>query len=182
MIDIETTGTDPVFNAIIQIAAVRFNYETGEIGSVFNASLDVPYSRHWDEGTREWWMKRADVYADIVANAQPAATVFKIFAEWCRHTAPALSGVEQHLWAKPISFEWPFLQSYCRQFDEDLGFHYRNAVDLNSFCRGLANNPSLPPIDKQVEFDGTAHNALDDTFHQVKVALLARSIIQGASA
>lgn len=182
MIDLETTGTSPDINAIIQIAAVRWDYETGEVGPAFVASLDIPYGRYWDEGTREWWMQRPTTYAKIVESAMPAAEVFLRFAEWCRDTGPALSGMQQRVWAKPIHFEWPFLQSYARQFGEDLPFHYRNAVDLNSFNRGLAGDPGAEPLDKKVEFDGTPHDALDDVLHQIKVALMARHLIAGAAA
>lgn len=179
MLDIETTGTDPVNSAIIQIAAVRFDYARGEIGPSFVASLDIAYGRYWDEDTREWWMQRPATYAEIVDVARPAAVVWAEFKLFLDLTGPALSGTPERLWAKPISFEWPFLQSYARQFGE-LPFHYRNAVDLNSFCRGLANDPGAEPLDKKVDFDGTVHNALDDVLHQIKVALMARHLIGAA--
>lgn len=179
MIDLETTGTDPGHAAIIQIAAVRFNYETREVGPSFVASLEMATGRFWDEDTREWWMSKWDVLEPILKVAQPADQVWRAFAAWTRQTSPAL--VENRLWAKPISFEWPFLQSYGRQFNDELPFHYRNAVDLNSFTRGLQNNPGALPIDKQFKLQlvGDAHNALDDCLHQVRQALSARYLING---
>jgi hypothetical protein len=182
MVDIETTGTDPVLNAMIQICAIRFDYDTGAIGPIFNASLTIPYGRHWDEDCRNnFWMPRAALFQKITETARPADEVWAEFLLWLNITGPALAGQPERLWAKPISFEWPFLQSYGRQFGE-LPFHYRHAVDLNSFTRGLAGHPGGEPLDKQVPFDGTPHDAVDDVLHQIKVALMARHIIQGASA
>lgn len=171
MCDLETTGVSPDENAIIQIAAVRFNYETLEIGPAFCASLHIPYGRFWDEDTREWWMGHADVYSDIVKDARDPKQVWTEFANWCRQME---GGAPQRLWAKPMHFEFPFLQSYGRMFNDPLPFHYRNAVDLNSFTRGLLKNPAAQPLDKNVPFVGNAHNAIDDVLHQIKVALTAK--------
>lgn len=179
MVDVETTSTDPVNGAILQIAAVRFNYETLEVGPTFNMSLTIPYGRFWDEETRGWWMKKLDVYNDIVERSQPADEVMTAFSQWCYDTSPALA-IEQRFWAKPISFDWPFISSYCKQFGLSIPFRYRYAVDMNSFFRGLANNPGLDSLDRQLPFDGDAHNALDDCFHQIKVVFMARSLINAA--
>lgn len=177
MIDLETTGLAPDHAAIIQIAAVRFNYDQGTIGPTFEACLTVPPGRFWDEDTRGWWMnQKEEILVDILTRAEDAETVWKRFADWLVETSPAAHS--NRLWAKPSHFEWPLLESYGRQFGRRLPFHYRDVVDLNSFTRGMERNPGANPLDKKVEFDGNAHNALDDTFHQVKVALMAQSLIQ----
>lgn len=177
MIDLETTGLDPAHAAIIQIAAVRFNYQTMEIGPSFVAGLEIPEGRFWDEGTREWWLSKWSVLEPILKSARPPAVVMQEFAAWCCNTSPALE--DNRLWAKPITFEWPLLQSYSRQFDVALPFHYRNCIDLNSFTRGMQGKPGALPIDKQfnIPFEGDAHNALDDVLHQIKQALSARYLI-----
>ena len=178
MVDIETTGLDPSHSAIIQIAAIRFSYDTQEIGPAFVGCLEIPSNRFWDEGTRSWWVDdKWDVLEPIMKAARNPAEVWQEFAQWCHQTSPALT--DNRLWAKPISFEWPFLQSYGRQFDTPLPFHYRNAVDLNSFTRGMQNAPGQKPIDYQfdIPFTGTVHNALDDVGHQIKTALMARHLI-----
>lgn len=177
MVDVETTGVDPVHNAMIQIAAVRFNYETQEIGPTYVGYLTMPESRFWDQDTLAWWQKNQSILNRILDRGRPAGEVWNEFVDWTLATSPSLAAIEQRLWAKPISFEWPYLQSYGRQFGRALPFHYRNAVDLNSFCRGLAGDPSRKPLDKEIPFTGEQHDALDDTFHQVLVALSAKELL-----
>lgn len=173
MIDLETTGADPNINGIIQIAAVRFDYQTMQIGPAFCASMVLPYGRFWDEGTREWWMHpdRIGIYQDIMSTARDPLTVMREFSGWCMQVD---NGQPQRMWAKPITFEFPFVSSYGRQFDVHLPFHYRHAVDLHSFTRGQRQDPGAEPFDKQVQFEGDAHNAIDDVFHQIKIALTAK--------
>ena len=179
MVDLETTGTDPAHAAIIQIAAVRFNYDTCEIGPSFEACLEIPAGRFWDESTREWWLSKWDTLEPILSRAREPAEVMTEFSHWCCDTTPALG--HNRLWAKPIHFEYPFLQSYARQFGVEMPFHYRSAVDLNSFTRGMQHNPGAVPIDVQFKmtFEGEQHNAVDDVLHQIKQALSARYLIDG---
>lgn len=176
MVDLETTGIDPSHSAIIQIAAIRFDYKTRQIGQAFTVSLEMAEGRYWDESTRGWWMEKLPIYNEIMSTARPAEEGFRAFSDWCINTAPF--GGEQRLWAKPSHFEWPLLQSYSAQLGIGLPFHYRNVVDLNSFTRGLANNPGAKPLDKQIPFSGDAHNALDDVAHQIKVALMAKDLLE----
>lgn len=172
MVDIETTGTDPGHNGILQIAAVRFNYERLEVGPSFCAAMHLPYGRVWDEDTRSWWVRQGDTYERITANALPAEQVMPAFMDWALQTGP-LAG-DDRFWAKPISFDYPFVQSYCRQFGLHSPWHYRNAVDLNSFMRGLGKDPGAAPYEKNVPFQGEKHDALDDVLYQIRVLLTAK--------
>jgi oligoribonuclease (3'-5' exoribonuclease) len=172
MIDLETTGTDPTHSAIIQIAAVQFDYQTGAIGRSFNRCAWVPNNRYWAEDTREWWGKqKAEILDGIFDRAEDPALVMQGFVSWVQ----SLSALKQpRMWAKPISFEFPFLASYAKQFGYEMPFHFRDAIDLQSFIRGLRRQPDAEPFDKQVPFDGEAHDAIDDVYHQIKIALVAK--------
>lgn len=174
MVDLETTGTDPHFSAIIQIAAVRFDYESCQIGQSFMVSLAMAPNRFWDEGTREWWMSQGDTYEKVIEGQVDARAGWNAFVDWM-----TMSGGDKpnRLWAKPLTFEYAFLQSYGRLFERELPIHYRNCVDLHSFTRGLRGNPGAEPIDKQIEFVGDQHNAIDDVLHQIKIALMARTML-----
>lgn len=172
MVDLETTGTSPDETAIIQISAVRFNLQTGDVDpNVFDMCLTMPPGRYWDEGTRAWWSKMPDVLRDIWQRQRPPALVVKAFADWVRATDSG--GEDLHFWSKPISFDWAFLQSYFRQFEVGNPFHYRYAQDMNTFIRARYYPNEAPPLEKTLPFDGSEHNAIDDCFHQIKVVLTA---------
>ena len=81
-------------------------------------------------------------------------------------------------WSKPISFDYPFMQSYFTQFEIMNPFHFRFATDLNSFIRGLAGDSSLPTF--KVNFQGDAHNALFDVLNQIDMAFKAKEHYQNA--
>lgn len=172
MVDLETTGTDPTDTAIIQIAAVQFDWERGTIGSIFNRCLWLPTNRYWDESTRTWWgEQKAEVLHGIFDRAEDPALVMQGFIDWTR----TLTVSEPlRLWAKPVSFEFPFIASYCKQFGYTNPFHFRDAIDMQSFIRGMRGSPSVAPFDKEVPFEGEEHDAIDDVFHQIRVAIMAK--------
>lgn len=162
MVDIETTGTNPDRHAILQIAAVRFNLRDGTIDhSMFNRCLEMPRWRSWDEGTRQWWGNQPrEVLDDILSRAEPYQDVMQAFWQWANAT-PGL-----RLWAKPTSFDPPFIASY---FD-DCGllnpFHYRIARDLNSWVEARYYPESVPDLGRGDY--GAAHNALNDCLYQIE--------------
>lgn len=174
MVDLETTGTNPNTAAIIQIAAVRFNYETEEIDSdMFDRCLQIPGHRVWDMDTAAWWRKQGDVLPGLLARAEPPRKVLEDFWGWIQKGT-----IDPILWAKPTSFEFPFIQGYYRDYDLPMPFGYREAVDLNSFIRGSAQNSAQGPLDKTMPFEGPPHNAIFDVLHQIKCAFAAKTLVK----
>jgi DNA polymerase III epsilon subunit-like protein len=167
MVDIETTGTSPDDNAIIQIAAVRFNPFTGTIdtANMFNRCLGIPPQRFWDEETRSWWMKQnKDILMSIFARMEDPAVVMKDFYDWAGGAY-----CEECFVAKPLSFDFPFVQSYFRRFGYPMPFNHSKGRDLRSFLAGLSF-PDAPFDDRSVPVDGVgAHDAIFDVLHQIKV-------------
>ena len=71
MVDLETTGSNFDRNAIIQIAAVKFNYETEEVSTdFFDRCLHVHPGREWDPETRAWWQGNGNVLQQIQGRAE----------------------------------------------------------------------------------------------------------------
>lgn len=164
MVDLETTGTDPAANAIIQISAVRFDLINKKVDAsdMFDRCLAVPMSRSWDQGTIEWWSKHGDVLDSIMARQEPARDVVEAFHAWACKTPGA------SLWAKPITFEYPFLASYFRQYEKDMPFHYRYARDVNTYLWAKGHEDTSKFWDT-IPWDGLdAHNALHDVLHQIR--------------
>lgn len=166
MIDIETTGTNPGKAAIIQIAAVRFNLkeQTIDTENMFNRCLRPAPLRYWDEDTRGWWMgKNRAVYQQIAAAAEEPGLVINDFVKWVNHSNMEREPIR--FWAKPTTFDFTFIASYLEQYGLMNPFHFRYAVDMNSFIRGLACDPMAELNYRQ--FEGAAHNALIDVINQI---------------
>lgn len=162
MVDLETTGTNPAGCAIIQISAVRFNLATRTIGhDFFDRCLLIPKDRYWEEGGREFWIKRKDLFAEIQSRMEDTETVVRAFKDWV--------GGQRTLYAKPSHFEFPFLEQYFRRYDIQNPFFYRTVNDQNSFFRGLYYPNPVPDWERTLPFVGQLHNGLHDTLHQLKV-------------
>lgn len=164
MVDCETTGTNPEVNGMIQLSAVKFDLATQSVQpfpEMFDRCLKLPPNRYFEEGTRQWWNKRSDVYRDITNRAEDPAAVMKDFVSWVGLNNPK----PVRFWAKPTTFDWGFVASYLRQYDLPQPFHYRWAMDMNSFIRGLAGDPTVES--NYTPFTGTAHNALMDVLNQI---------------
>lgn len=168
MVDLETTSTLPDRGSILQIAAVKFNLKDNTVSpDFFNISLTMPKHRCWDEGTRNWWLSQKEgVLSEILQNQVGWEVAIERFADY---SYPA-----NHLrfWSKPSHFDFNFLSSYFHDKGLANPFHYREATDMNSFLRGLyAESGGYIPDTSHIEMVGDAHNALWDTFHQVKILL-----------
>ena len=162
MVDIETTGTDPNSCAIIQISAVRFNLAARTVShDFFDRCLMIPQTKFWQEGGRDFWIKRKELFGAISARMEDPEVVLKALIEWC--------GGPRILWAKPSHFEFPFLESYFRRYELQTPFFYRHVNDQNSFFRGLYFPDKAPDFERELPFVGTMHNGLHDTLHQLKV-------------
>lgn len=163
MLDLETTGTNAAHNAIIQIAAVRFNLYTGDVDlNMFNRCLMMPKGKFWDQSTYDWWAKRVEVYQSIMARAEDPRVVMNDFATWI--------GTEQlQFFGKPTHFDFNFIQEYVERFlDRPTMFHFRHATDMNSWIRGVYFPEPVPDLRELVPMEGPAHDAIFDTLYQIK--------------
>lgn len=167
MIDLETTGTNPGRNAIIQIAGYKFNPMGAIDPQPFNRCMHVPAWRSWDESCkRDFWGRSNEMKAilqQIMSRMEDPKTVLEDFVDWCCEVENPI------LWAKPTHFEYPFLQTYMSDFNCLMPFHYRHAQDMNTFIRAIYFPE--PPKEILIDFDGPAHDAVYDTLHQVQVVM-----------
>lgn len=173
MVDVETTGLNSGRNGILQIGAVRFNLETKAVDSnFFNQSLTLPTTRAWDEDTRRWWgQQKAGVLTEIQSRARPHATVIEEFAKW-GYLNPGI-----RFWAKPVQFDFPFIDTYMTDNNLINPWKYYDTVDLNSYLKGRYKNFQVPKI--EVPASGDAHNALNDCLWQLKYLFLHEEKLNG---
>lgn len=170
MVDIETTGRNFGVNAIIQIAAVKFNLRDNTVCPIFfNKCLMIPPNRYWCEDTRNWWLKSPEMRETlqwILGQGQHHVQVLQEFAAWAPQNA--------RFWGKPTHFDYAFLQHYFEGYGLTMPFFFRDAENMHSWIRGRYWPEEAPNFEKEIEFMGSAHNALDDALHQVRALFLAR--------
>lgn len=174
MIDIETTGTNPEHAGIIQLAAVKFDFETGSVDNkFFDRCMWLPNNRYWDENTRQWWgQQKPEILHSILSRAEDPRRVIEDFTIWLGGYTP---DEPYRIWAKPTTFDVSFMTSYYRQMGMETPWHFRNVIDLNSFLRGRVLSSQIPPVD--VEMQGDAHNAIFDVLYQIGVAFKAKELV-----
>lgn len=179
MVDIETTGTRPDTTAIIQLAAVKFNLAEGTVDhNFFDRALMIPPTRFWDEDTREWWLSdKADILQGIYSRMENPKMVLEDLAAWANNDRDFNQPLR--FWSKPLSFDFPFISSYFREFEITNPWNFREANDQNTWIRARFFPEEAPPIEKELDFVGDAHNALQDTLHQVKVLFEAYERTKG---
>lgn len=172
MVDVETTGTNPAHGAMIQLAAIKFNYDTGEIGGTFNRCLTMPPGRFWDDSTRQWWgQQKPEILQGILARAEDPRAVMEEFMRFATDGAPR-GGFR--FWSKPLSFDWGFVASYCAMYGFPMPFAFWQARDMRSFIAGLRGCPHNVDMD-HVTLVGDAHNALYDCALQLKQLFAAKA-------
>lgn len=167
MCDVETTGTSPDRNHLIQICAIRFNLQRQEYDpEPFNFCLSTVGLAHrsWDESTRDWWMdeERIETLNKIRHEARDPKVVMSALALWLNNTKPLF-------WANRNGFDFMFIQSYYKDLGLPCPFNWWNTNDLLSYTKGLFIGAKKPFFDKKkFEFIGTRHDAVDDTLHQLR--------------
>lgn len=162
-VDLETTNTDPHHGAILQIGAVKFDLFTGEMGETFMVSLKIPRNRYWSEGTRSFWGERLPLFNSIIENAKEPKEGFTEFLDWI-NTTP-----DPHFWAKPITFDFNWVQSYCDQYDLKNPFAFWKARDLRSFMLGVYAPDPLPKVTMKAGL--IEHDALSDAINEASWAI-----------
>lgn len=169
MVDVETTGLQPAKCALIQIGAVPFNFETGEVDSknMFKVSMTMPRNRYWTDDTDYFWkVLNADVYAAICASMTHYKAAFETFHKWSCELG------DVRFWSKgPL--DWNMIESYCVDFDLDMPFNFRQAKDMRSFIAGLYGEAEYR--EPQVEKVGSHHDALHDCLTQLKILFKAKA-------
>ncbi len=168
MIDLETTGLRPDRNAILQLAAMAFDMDTGEVFKPhFDRCMTVPTWRHWCEDTRSWWLKQPqDILRGILSRGEDARLVMEEFVIWASKLDSPL-----FFWAKNASFDYQFVASYLADFRLPNPFHYRDVRDMKSFAWARTFPEPVPTIDEIKS--AAAHNAVVDCLTQIDWLLKA---------
>ncbi len=168
MIDLETLSTKT--NAsIIEIAAVEFNKETGEIGDTFDVLISpddwVKNNRDINGNTLLWWMQQDKTLLSKFNNNSVSflsSALNKFTDFYNHHTLCGENEKETIVWGNGSTMDITILQSAYEYFNKPIPWKYwavndvRTIVELN------------PEIKKNTIFSGDKHNPIDDCKHQIK--------------
>ncbi len=163
MVDIETLGNKS--NSVItQIAAVRFDRDTGETGEEFNIHLDIQDCM--DQGlevnadTLMWWFKQEDaaraVYTDKSILRFPLNKALLKFEDWITNT-----GTYDGIWGNSARFDLGLLSDAYDKIKHPIPWPYWAELDVRTLVS------FKPEVKTNTSFKGTPHNAIDDCKHQI---------------
>lgn len=161
MIDIESLGTDPG-SCITSVGAVKFNFETGEIGDKFFMNINVKDSMKLDfkvnGNTVLWWFKQDDeAIKAMLSDPQPVRTVLEELSKFIN------SGRKHpNIWANAPTFDCSLLRAYYEKTNIKVPWSYTQ----ERCVRTLSN--LAPGVRSEIDHVGQAHNALDDCMYQIK--------------
>lgn len=159
MVDIETMGTG--FNsAIVSIAAVEFDIDTGLTGRTFQikvslkSCLDV--GMKVDADTILWWMQQSE---EARAGFGGCTTVsirraLLDFSSFCHS--------DYKVWGNSARFDLGILENAYKRVGMPVPWKYYNercVRTLASIC---------PELKDKTEFIGTKHNPVDDCYYQIE--------------
>jgi hypothetical protein len=159
MLDIETMGSES-YSAIVSIAAVEFDIETGETGQTFkqNIFLDscLKAGLNVDGNTIMWWMSQSDEARNSlvgigISNLESALKSFSEFFHW-----------DYCVWGNSARFDCGILQNAYNKVGKKIPWDFRKERCVRTL---VSFNPELKA---SIERDGVAHDALDDCLYQIK--------------
>lgn len=174
MIDLETLGAKRKDVAIVQLAAVAFDPETGEITSSFNRYVKSVGSDcfYIDPQTVAWWLtqKRAAALGERLQSADavylPEALI--AFAEWY-----ALQNAEA-VWSHGCAFDVAIVEHACAIFGYSTPWHYRHPRDTRTLYALAPGGMPVVKTDPERE-----HDALYDCELQVQHVVGALKALRG---
>lgn len=175
MLDVETTGLDPSTNAITSVAVLPFDVDMGTmyVQRAIHCRLPIPRDRMDNAETMAWRMQHRVGPRERKLDELS----FETFAMRLNHLVMQSSG-PPIVWAKPSTFDIPFLRSYYARYrvesrDVVWPFHYRNVMDLRSYIKGTGFDAE--EIYTYVGKAG-AHDALADCVMQCEAAIRAKML------
>lgn len=160
MIDIETLGCRP--NAIIlAIAAVEFNLATGQIGRVFNNTMDftsaLVYNRTLDADTLKFWLNQPkEVQDEVLLGGDRFDKGMERFSLFMQQFDE-----DTQVWSNGSNFDLIILKNAASHFCFS-NWQYWQERDVRTL---VSLNPT---IKDNMEFVGKRHNPLHDCLHQIK--------------
>lgn len=164
MLDLETFD-NLATTAIVQIGAVVFDRDTGNIIEEFKADVDpqscIEVGLTIGVDTIMWWLKQSEE-ARASITSTPRGRIQEVLANFnsfiTRHEPDPR---KVNVWCH-ATFDFPIMQNAYKAIDKDPPWHYRSARDLRTLTDLAGTNIYA------IRRKGTYHDALSDCKHQIK--------------
>lgn len=162
MIDLETMGTR-VNCPVVALGACYFDPDTGEIGSTFDAAIDVADAMRFGVAsgdTIKWWLGQGQEARDkVIRGRHGSVEVFEKFYAFCEKGGPDICP-----WGNGSSFDVSILDyAIPKILNKPVPWKFWNVRDcrtIKAIADGLVGFTE--------ERAGVHHSALDDALHQAK--------------
>lgn len=171
MTDIETMSTEPNA-AIVSIASVNFDprvinteEEMREL-DFFEITIDLKdndnYGRDISESTQAWWAQQSKEAQAALHEGEQATlpTALQKFGLWITNSYPRPTLA----FANGPEFDHTIMQSACRATNVMWPFKYWDSQSVRTVKELAWPEGDMPDVSI-----GTAHNALDDVFKQIRL-------------
>jgi len=161
MLDIETLA-DTNNAVIVTIGAVKFNIETGEIGSQFYRNIDIDSCLdagfEVNGGTIKWWMTNNEEARKEMA--MPGGHISRVLHDF----GVFLKDEDYHIWANGLRFDTAIVENAYRRLKLKVPWDHRKEMDVRTLVS------FAPEIKKEVVKNRTnvRHNAIDDCLTQIE--------------
>ena len=173
MLDLETMGSNSNA-AIVSIGAVLFDPMTGETGAEFYQVVSLNSSSHYgelDSSTVIWWMKESEEARAIFSDESKTTLkkALELFSEWitdnCDHNDKGKP--DAVVWGNGATFDNVILGNAYKAVRIRQPWFFANDRDVRTIVNLGRQLRNIDPK-KELELQGTAHNALDDAKFQVR--------------
>lgn len=167
MLDLETAGISPGV-ALIQIAAVPFNANTGEVSNntfskAINMQHQIDNGFKFDISTLRWWRRtNNDLFKKLSESPFTYNIVGKEFQSYFNNLP---NSKEIRVWGNSARFDLGLLEGFYKR-----GIGYKFQPFWNTWKEMDVRTISAlkPDIKANMTFVGEKHNAIDDCKHQIK--------------
>lgn len=189
MLDIETLGKG-LNPPILQVSAVVFNLETGEIldSNRFDQCIDITSCTNIEGDTLAWWLNtNKELLGSLVNTGKDSrlseAQVIENFCAWLNSLKIDDTTVV-YLWGNGVLFDNRIIEAKIAQYNltKQYPIKYYNNLDVRTILELGAIKlgvTSQLAFKKTIENTGTAHNALDDVYYQIKAVCAAYKLLMG---
>lgn len=167
MIDTETLGVRPG-SIIASIGAVEFDAQTGAIGRLFSANIDLDSAERagltMDVSTVRWWMRQSDQAREttFTKGGKSVDLAMLELSQFTRSVSPT------RIWAHSPSFDIVLLEAAYRLINLPFPFSFTQTRDTRTIFDLAGVKPEKP---------GIAHNALDDAVAQANAVIEAHRLL-----